>query len=161
MDANRCYVYVSESYGGATLSFRTQIPYGNYSGVDLAAALQGALRQHSAIPDGNYTVTFDVNTGLLKITNDGTGSWLLATRSQLLSAGAWGGVNFGQNPQDACDVIGLASNATITPLTMQLNNMVMLIPFQNVYLTSSDFGCLLYTSPSPRDRQKSRMPSSA
>ena len=23
------------------------------------------------------------------------------------------------------------------------------------------FGCLLYTSPSPRDRQKSRMPSSA
>ena len=24
-----------------------------------------------------------------------------------------------------------------------------------------DLGCLLYTSPSPRDRQKSRMPSSA
>ena len=24
-----------------------------------------------------------------------------------------------------------------------------------------DIGCLLYTSPSPRDRQKSRMPSSA
>ena len=24
-----------------------------------------------------------------------------------------------------------------------------------------DWGCLLYTSPSPRDRQKSRMPSSA
>ena len=30
------------------------------------------------------------------------------------------------------------------------------------YLTSSSFNCcLLYTSPSPRDRQKSRMPSSA
>ena len=28
---------------------------------------------------------------------------------------------------------------------------------ENVYLR----GCLLYTSPSPRDRQKSRMPSSA
>ena len=26
---------------------------------------------------------------------------------------------------------------------------------------SRDYGCLLYTSPSPRDRQKSRMPSSA
>ena len=26
---------------------------------------------------------------------------------------------------------------------------------------SIDLGCLLYTSPSPRDRQKSRMPSSA
>ena len=31
-----------------------------------------------------------------------------------------------------------------------------------VYLTSSEYeDCLLYTSPSPRDRQKSRMPSSA
>ena len=27
--------------------------------------------------------------------------------------------------------------------------------------TRRNFGCLLYTSPSPRDRQKSRMPSSA
>ena len=26
---------------------------------------------------------------------------------------------------------------------------------------STPYGCLLYTSPSPRDRQKSRMPSSA
>ena len=31
------------------------------------------------------------------------------------------------------------------------------IPMLNVYVN----GCLLYTSPSPRDRQKSRMPSSA
>ena len=28
-------------------------------------------------------------------------------------------------------------------------------------MTQGDKGCLLYTSPSPRDRQKSRMPSSA
>ena len=28
-------------------------------------------------------------------------------------------------------------------------------------LAFGDMGCLLYTSPSPRDRQKSRMPSSA
>ena len=27
--------------------------------------------------------------------------------------------------------------------------------------TAPSYGCLLYTSPSPRDRQKSRMPSSA
>ena len=32
----------------------------------------------------------------------------------------------------------------------------------NKNITSDDIdGCLLYTSPSPRDRQKSRMPSSA
>ena len=31
---------------------------------------------------------------------------------------------------------------------------------RNVVMDKS-YGCLLYTSPSPRDRQKSRMPSSA
>ena len=30
-----------------------------------------------------------------------------------------------------------------------------------IYITDTTTGCLLYTSPSPRDRQKSRMPSSA
>ena len=29
------------------------------------------------------------------------------------------------------------------------------------YSVTEGYGCLLYTSPSPRDRQKSRMPSSA
>ena len=29
------------------------------------------------------------------------------------------------------------------------------------YIGEGRWGCLLYTSPSPRDRQKSRMPSSA
>ena len=29
------------------------------------------------------------------------------------------------------------------------------------YVVTGGFACLLYTSPSPRDRQKSRMPSSA
>ena len=34
--------------------------------------------------------------------------------------------------------------------------------FQNaVAQLEKQYGCLLYTSPSPRDRQKSRMPSSA
>ena len=30
-----------------------------------------------------------------------------------------------------------------------------------LFLFADDYTCLLYTSPSPRDRQKSRMPSSA
>ena len=33
--------------------------------------------------------------------------------------------------------------------------------WERVFLFSSFSSCLLYTSPSPRDRQKSRMPSSA
>ena len=35
------------------------------------------------------------------------------------------------------------------------------IVFNNLVATKQDYICLLYTSPSPRDRQKSRMPSSA
>ena len=37
-------------------------------------------------------------------------------------------------------------------------------PFEKAtvhFLVNCDIACLLYTSPSPRDRQKSRMPSSA
>ena len=33
--------------------------------------------------------------------------------------------------------------------------------FENAYMEEINNSCLLYTSPSPRDRQKSRMPSSA
>ena len=32
---------------------------------------------------------------------------------------------------------------------------------ENGYLSEEDYNCLLYTSPSPRDRTRSRMPSSA
>ena len=157
VDANRCYVYISETFSGITLSFRSQIPYGNYAGVDLASALQTALRQHTIMNDDNYVVTFDVNTGLLKITNDGTGTWHVATISQLLPAGSWGGNNFGQKPQYANYVVGYDSNATTTALTLQLNNMVMLIPFQNVYLTSSDFGMMNQSQGMNGETNKLRM----
>ena len=39
-----------------------------------------------------------------------------------------------------------------------LSNLHAAVKF---YRKAMDKGCLLYTSPSPRDRQKSRMPSSA
>ena len=39
------------------------------------------------------------------------------------------------------------------------NRLFAAVPFQFLKLKSGT--CLLYTSPSPRDRQKSRMPSSA
>src|SRR5674476_1684335 len=35
------------------------------------------------------------------------------------------------------------------------------VPLPKIILLNKTGGCLLYTSPSPRDRQKSRMPSSA
>ena len=41
-------------------------------------------------------------------------------------------------------------------------NLVVLVDVKSMSeVTSPSYDCLLYTSPSPRDRQKSRMPSSA
>ena len=45
-----------------------------------------------------------------------------------------------------------------TKLIADNNNQVML---SSIVHFGEDRNCLLYTSPSPRDRQKSRMPSSA
>ena len=50
------------------------------------------------------------------------------------------------------------------PVTLGLVSLLIVVIFHdflagNVYYLFKD--CLLYTSPSPRDRQKSRMPSSA
>ena len=43
-----------------------------------------------------------------------------------------------------------------------VSEQAILLIAQNLGLTSKEINtCLLYTSPSPRDRQKSRMPSSA
>ena len=52
-------------------------------------------------------------------------------------------------------VIGL-----ISLLTLPVEQYPDIAP-PTVYVSAQYTGCLLYTSPSPRDRQKSRMPSSA
>ena len=43
----------------------------------------------------------------------------------------------------------------------QANDPFWSVAKNGVDAACKDMGCLLYTSPSPRDRQKSRMPSSA
>ena len=46
--------------------------------------------------------------------------------------------------------------------TSETGTTVLLIPVkEQTYLVVLEDGCLLYTSPSPRDRSLSRMPSSA
>ena len=43
--------------------------------------------------------------------------------------------------------------------TREVKSMIVVVVM--VFMGGGDGGCLLYTSPSPQDRQKSRMPSSA
>ena len=50
-----------------------------------------------------------------------------------------------------CDTVGNCSTATVT----------VIVNPPGVDIDSDDDGCLLYTSPSPRDKRQSRMPSSA
>ena len=72
----------------------------------------------------------------------------------------------GGHPDKVCDQISdaildaylaLDPNSRVACETMIKNNMVFIAG----EITSTGSPCLLYTSPSPRDRQKSRMPSSA
>ena len=58
-------------------------------------------------------------------------------------------------------------NSTAVPLNIDNVDTDQIIPARFLKATERKgfgdnlFSCLLYTSPSPRDRQKSRMPSSA
>ena len=62
------------------------------------------------------------------------------------------------NAISAIVIVGamLAAALTVTPLGKTMGTLAVALAAVNVF-----GGCLLYTSPSPRDRQKSRMPSSA
>ena len=60
---------------------------------------------------------------------------------------------------DASDVVP-SEVSTVTQLTRNISIAVPLVSSAMDTVTESEI-CLLYTSPSPRDRQKSRMPSSA
>ena len=61
---------------------------------------------------------------------------------------------------DASPLILFAKIGRLDLLKRLIDNMVFMV-FVNFWYENSFLFCLLYTSPSPRDRQKSRMPSSA
>ena len=51
--------------------------------------------------------------------------------------------------------------ADIEKIAEDLSNLTVLEAAELAKLLEDKWGCLLYTSPSPRDRTRSRMPSSA
>ena len=68
---------------------------------------------------------------------------------------------FDEVPQMSLNHAGIDHNALVR-LIWRLEAEVFEQPFQNgMQSARADIGCLLYTSPSPRDATLSRMPSSA
>ena len=57
--------------------------------------------------------------------------------------------------------LGKANREPSSPLKMAIGLMLLALGYLWIATGVKGVGCLLYTSPSPRDRQKSRMPSSA
>ena len=55
----------------------------------------------------------------------------------------------------------IASENFVSEAILEVQGSVMTNKYAEGYPSHRFYGCLLYTSPSPRDRQKSRMPSSA
>ena len=64
------------------------------------------------------------------------------------------------DPSDLCDDTGIISLSGI-PAGGTFNGMGVTGSQFDSNIGAGIYTCLLYTSPSPRDRQKSRMPSSA
>ena len=71
-----------------------------------------------------------------------------------------------KNLQPACvtkvrDGMKIKTHTERVKKAVRFNLALLLSEHPNDCMTCEANGCLLYTSPSPRDRQKSRMPSSA
>ena len=67
------------------------------------------------------------------------------------------GASIGSNVK-LCDHVFVEGGSKIGDNVTIKNNVSV---WEGVQIAADVFVCLLYTSPSPRDRQKSRMPSSA
>ena len=127
--------------------------------------IQASLAESETSLDDNVRVlNFTASLGNLTLTN----LTITGGRADNNSLGSddGGGIRFGAP--------GLSGNLTIDQSTVSGNRSVdngggIVTLSGSVILTSSivsgnqsnSYGCLLYTSPSPRDRQKARMPSSA
>ena len=74
--------------------------------------------------------------------------------------GLVGGVNDGEKFQTLLGATGTGKTFTIANLIAQTGRPALVLA-HNKTLAAQLCNCLLYTSPSPRDRTRSRMPSSA
>ena len=87
------------------------------------------------------------------------GTHLKYDKAVFLALQAIFGLNY-TNSLKVCSLVGVSPKTRLDKLRItQLDDLIRVC--REEVNTSLQRACLLYTSPSPRDRQKSRMPSSA
>ena len=112
------------------------------------------------IIDAGATISFDDNVrlyveGELDVTGTATSPATITRSSEAI---AHEGIQFNASSRGRGSVIDyLVMEHAEWGITIYNSNPTL----NDVYIENPDYVCLLYTSPSPRDRQKSRMPSSA
>ena len=85
--------------------------------------------------------------------------WFKLTDLEIASgSGSWVTTTTGEKYLDFAAGIAVISTGHSHPKVVEA---IATQAARGIHLQANIFTCLLYTSPSPRDRQKSRMPSSA
>ena len=132
----------------------------------------------SYINGGNLAVGTTSASARLQVngsTSDTTATALVIRNSSgnsLFSVRNDGRVDMPQGAVNITNDLTVSGNLTVNGTTTTLNTATLDVEDKNITLNYSTgnsnasadgagITCLLYTSPSPRDRQKSRMPSSA
>ena len=122
--------------------------------------IEPSTSAHPALTDRSYTMTFD--EGGLPLVEELPGGVQvhsvydeLGRRTQLHNGA-------GLTETTTYDAVGrlIAASHPMTPITFTYDDLGQLVGTDGPVNTVYDY-CLLYTSPSPRDRTRSRMPSSA
>ena len=148
-------------FDGTSLQFNTQRNPNTGTFVNTSKS-HASIIMSGADADSSikfYTTTSNNTTGTLRWTIDKNGALIKngGTSSQFLMAdGSVSTSSFNG---------GTVANATTFSSTVTHNGNVTMDNSgsgdRSLTISTTTGGCLLYTSPSPRDRQKSRMPSSA
>ena len=136
---------------------------------EITGELDNSASQGGPNSDGVYTVTVTADDGEggtvtdtfeINVTNPAPEAMDDALTASEDDTAAMGNV-FGDNGSGA-DVDSDGDDLTVSEVDGVAGNVGMAIAGSNGGLFTIDAnGCLLYTSPSPRDRTRSRMPSSA
>ena len=152
-----------ESLVFSSLGFQTQVIEINRANIDITL-LESTSELDEVVVIGYGSVSKKEATGAVAVLSDSDfNSGKIVSSDELLAGKVAGLVitNNGGNPDSAPNIRirgGASLNASNNPLIVIDGIPLDIVSPAGV---SNPFTCLLYTSPSPRDRTRSRMPSSA